>query len=526
MGLIRKNIIANLCGRGWSTFLAFAVFPIYLTFLGVEAYALIGFHAVLFSLLGMLDLGLSTTLTREQARLSVCEEGKSEQRDLLFTMESVYGVILLTGSVVVVLLAKPIALYWLKANTLSEEAVIWAIRLMGPLIGVQMYVFFYHAGLLGLQKQVAVNIVSVVFGTSRCILTVLFLWLIWRNIVGFFICQVSMAIIEVITLRVLLWKILAGSAHKVAFRVTMLREAAPFAGGILGNSLTGVILVQMDKFLLSRLLPLDIFGYYVLASMGAHALWPVITAVNQAFFPKYTQLLNQGLYDTMTELHHRCNQLISFLLFPIACLVFFFSYELILFWTHDSVTAVRSHHIFTVLIVGVVFAGLAFPYVQVLFAAGKPHVLMWINLFSIPVFGLLFILLVSRYGAIGAAITWSVVIGVGKLLSLLFFVSRPILKEDPLRWFTRDCITPFMSTLAVGFLGWLFCPKNISQIELLLWIGGIYLMMCIAAFLSADLLRGTGIDFLASLVRWRHNKKFNPGNIYPGKGSYEPSLKE
>lgn len=509
MGLIRKNIIANLCGRGWSTFLAFAVFPVYLRFLGVEAYALIGFQAVLFGLLGTLDLGLSTTLTREQARLSVCEERKSEQRDILFTMERVYGVILLAVCVMVVLLAKPIALYWLKANTLSEEVIVWAIRLMGPLIGAQMYVYFYHAGLLGLEKQVTVNSVNVVFGTIRCTVTILFLWLIWRNIIGFFVCQISITVMEVITLRVLLWNTFAGGTHKVTFRPTMLWEAAPFAGGILGNSLTGAILVQMDKFLLSRLLPLDTFGYYTLASMGAYALWPVITAVNQAFFPKYIQLHNQGLHNTMAELHHRCNQLISFLLFPIAWLVFFFSYEIILFWTQDPIAATRSHQIFLVLIIGFLFAGLASPNIQALLAAGKPQILVWINLFSIPVFLFLFVLLVSRYGAIGAAVAWSMVIGIGKLFFLVFVVSRPILKENPLRWFTHDFIAPFLSVLAVGYIGRLLCPKNISPMALLFWIGGVYFIMCIVAFLSEDHLRRIGIDFLNFLMAWRYKKKWN-----------------
>ena len=55
----------------WSVVSVYLFIPIYLTFLGPEAYGLIGFYTTLLGVLAFTDLGLTATLNREMARLSV-----------------------------------------------------------------------------------------------------------------------------------------------------------------------------------------------------------------------------------------------------------------------------------------------------------------------------------------------------------------------------------------------------------------------------------------------------------------------
>ena len=68
---VKLNIIANYSGKAWMTLMSLAFIPLYIKFLGIEAYALIGFFATLTSIFGVLDLGLSATLNREFGRASV-----------------------------------------------------------------------------------------------------------------------------------------------------------------------------------------------------------------------------------------------------------------------------------------------------------------------------------------------------------------------------------------------------------------------------------------------------------------------
>lgn len=66
------------------------VIPLYIKFLGIEAWGLVGFFATLLVTFGLLDMGLSTTINREMARLSVLPGKEQEMRNLVRTLEVIY----------------------------------------------------------------------------------------------------------------------------------------------------------------------------------------------------------------------------------------------------------------------------------------------------------------------------------------------------------------------------------------------------------------------------------------------------
>ena len=53
---IRKNVIANLAGSGWTALVGVAFTPSYIKFLGIEAYGLVGFCIMLQTTLLVMDL--------------------------------------------------------------------------------------------------------------------------------------------------------------------------------------------------------------------------------------------------------------------------------------------------------------------------------------------------------------------------------------------------------------------------------------------------------------------------------------
>src|ERR1700728_1062201 len=98
------NLLASFISKGWSALLSLAFVPLYIRFLGVEAYGLIGTFLALQALLFLLDLGLGAAMTREFAR-SVAQKSVGRQTDLLRTVEIVYAAIALLIVCVVWLLA-------------------------------------------------------------------------------------------------------------------------------------------------------------------------------------------------------------------------------------------------------------------------------------------------------------------------------------------------------------------------------------------------------------------------------------
>jgi hypothetical protein len=80
---LRHGLLANFAGSGWSALMQLVCVPLYVKFMGVESYGLIGFYLVFQAMTQVLDLGLSPTLNREMARYSVQPEKAAEARDLL-----------------------------------------------------------------------------------------------------------------------------------------------------------------------------------------------------------------------------------------------------------------------------------------------------------------------------------------------------------------------------------------------------------------------------------------------------------
>ena len=67
---VRRNVVANYIGSFCQALLGFLFVPLYIKYLGIESYGLIGLSVSLSALLRLADLGLSSTLSREFARCS------------------------------------------------------------------------------------------------------------------------------------------------------------------------------------------------------------------------------------------------------------------------------------------------------------------------------------------------------------------------------------------------------------------------------------------------------------------------
>jgi O-antigen/teichoic acid export membrane protein len=84
---LKRNLIANYLGQGWVAIMGLAFIPIYIKFLGIEAYGLIGLFALLQAWLALLDMGMTPTLGREMARFTGGSHTAQSIRDLLRSIE-------------------------------------------------------------------------------------------------------------------------------------------------------------------------------------------------------------------------------------------------------------------------------------------------------------------------------------------------------------------------------------------------------------------------------------------------------
>ena len=120
---LKHNLIANYLGQGWAVIMGLAFIPIYIKYLGIESYGLIGLFALLQAWLILLDMGMTPTLGREMARFTSDAHRAQSIRDLLRSIEVIaFGIAILIASAIA-LSANWIATSWLQVEFLSTDVV-------------------------------------------------------------------------------------------------------------------------------------------------------------------------------------------------------------------------------------------------------------------------------------------------------------------------------------------------------------------------------------------------------------------
>jgi O-antigen/teichoic acid export membrane protein len=486
--MLKTNILANVLGRGWSILMGLIFVPLYIKFLGIEAYGLIGFFVTLQGLFSVLDLGLSTTLNRELARASAHPEQAQQTRDLVRTLEVIYwGIAILIGAVVIAL-APWIARHWLNAEGLSVHTVEQSIRLLGLIIAFQWPNSFYSGGLIGLQRQVLNNAITSVLATVRGAGAVLILWLISSTIEAYFRWQLVITMLGIVWLVLSVWFSLPQGNRSARFNTSLLQSVWHFAAGMTGSAIMVLLLAQTSMLILSVLLPLEKFGYYTLAGVVASAsvflAGPIFTAV----FPRLSQIISLGNEKCLRDLYHKACQLVSVAVLPPVLVVAFFSFELLDIWTRNPVTAEHTHWIVSLLVIGSGLNGLMhLPYALQL-AHGWTQLTFTANMIAALLLAPLTIALATHYGAIGAAVVW-IILNTGYVLFGIPTMHRRLLRGEQWRWYTVDVGRPLAAALPVVALARWLLPGGISHVMTLLYLVSVSAITLIVTALAAPQIR-------------------------------------
>lgn len=447
---LKRNVLANFGGKAWSGLIQLAFVPLYIKFLGMEAYGLIGFFIMLQTVLTLLDLGLSTTLNRELA-LRSANGNAQETRDLVRTMEWIYWPIAIVIAVGIIVVAPWIARSWVNVKGLPAQSVQHAIVLMGLVIAAQWPSSLYSGGLMGLQKQVLLNTIRASMTTIQAGGAVLVLWFISQSIEAYFMWQSGIVGIQTVLTGYFLRSSLPKSAKAATFNRDLLRQCWLFAAGMTGISAVAIILTQTDKVILSKLLSLEQFGYYMLVFTLGSALTLLVSPVSTALFPKLSELVAAGNTEELSRLYHKGCQAVSLFVFPAGILVALFPQEILMLWTRNPIIVENTHLLLRLIIVGSILnAVIMMPYMLQL-AHGWTSLSFYKNIVAIIILIPLLFLLIHYLGAVGGAITW-VLLNAGYVLFEIPLMHRRLMSGDMWHWYIIDIALPAVCCIIVGVI--------------------------------------------------------------------------
>ena len=286
---LSRNVLAGLVSSSWSTIVGIAVVPIYLRYLGVEAYGVIGFFATTQAFLQVFDLGLAPTVNREVARCAAGGDIRQASR-LLHTLAVVYWVTAVILGGAVVLAAPAIATGWLQARQLPPDTVSRAVALMGLTVACRWPIALYIGAVMGAERIVLASGLAMAMTTLSSVGAVAVIAFVSPTLEALFIWQAGAGLLHAIVARWAAWRTVPRFAE-TRFDSAELRRVWRFSAGMSGIALFTLAFSQMDKVILSRVLTLGDFGRYMLATTVASGLYVLVTPFMNALYPRFSALV-------------------------------------------------------------------------------------------------------------------------------------------------------------------------------------------------------------------------------------------
>lgn len=482
--------------------MGFSFIPIYISYLGIEAYGLIGAFTILQVWLGLLDMGLAITLNREFAKFVAGSTKIQNIKNLLRSVE----IITLFCAVLVVFIfsfsSKWLGDYWINAENISSQEIEILFILLSFIIALRFFEGIYRSALIGLQKLILFNLLSAAIATFRGLGAVVILIWISPTLEAFFVWQVAIAFIATVIFAAYVYSSMPRSNTTGVFSWIALHRIKGFAVGVLGMSVLSMLLTQLDKIMLSKILTLSEFGYYILATTVAGILNVMIGPIVQALFPRLCELHSRGDEITFLNIFHKSAQLVSITVGSVAIVIIVHADLFLRVWTQDDLLTSRIAPLLSILTIGTLLNCLMWIPFQLQMSHGSTRVIVYLNVVACILIIPSILWVTPIYGVEGAAWIW-VLLNMGYFFIGSHFIFKVIVKKEMWRWYLQDVAAPiFTGFVGVYALSFFANPINLNM-NIILQI--IYLALTLAicivlSFLSAGRIRRLFFNYI--LNRW------------------------
>lgn len=332
-----RAIAGNFFTKAWTALLGILAVPFLPRFLGAEAFGIVSFVLIVQSAVNLLDFGLSNSITRQVALHRAAGERDGCIRTIR-TLEAVYWAI---GALICGALISGSQLWgisWLHPNALSPDSVRQSLFWASLAVTSLWPMTFYSGALMGLERYTAANLVSAGSLTLRQLGGILVAWFTGGDLRVFFIWQFIASLLPVLAAAALVWSA-SGVRIGSPIRWHLLREQKNLLSGMALSTGAMLVFTQLDKIVLSRLLPLSEFGLYSIAWTAAGIFYLFYSPVAAIGLPRFTRFAATGNRNALMRSYSLASQVVGLGVIPTAAVLAIYSRPILTFWLHDKAMA-------------------------------------------------------------------------------------------------------------------------------------------------------------------------------------------
>lgn len=449
--MLKRNVIINYFSQLYLALLNIAVVPIYLKLLGSETFGLIGIFITAQGLMQILDVGLSATLSREATKFSINPQGGAAFRKIFDKVFKFFLCVSMGTALLLLVFAKRYSLEWFKYKSLEPREILVSVSLIAIIIALRFLVSPFRSILLGLEKHVWLNAFILITGTLKYFGIIPIVIFVSKSPEAFFVYEFCIAILEAILIMGYTFRLLPKkSLISENLNSDLMKEVITFSLSIGLTSIIWILLSQVDRIALSKILPLAQYGYFSAVVTAASGILILSSPLSRALLPRMTALVEQRKINDLVDLYRKSTQVVALIIVPIGLLIMAFSRELLWLWTANRDLALYGQRILFWYALGYTATAIAaFPY-YLQYAYGQLKIHIWANLISFVIGIPIIIFAAIKFGALGTGIIWAA-LQISYLVLGTYFVHKKFLSGFHWKWLFWDVLPGYSVGLVIYF---------------------------------------------------------------------------
>jgi O-antigen/teichoic acid export membrane protein len=506
---IKKNTVANFAGQFYKAAIGLAMLPVYLTFLGEEAFGMVAFFTLLNAWLVLLSASLAPTLARQVAfARGRGNLGEAPFREMLRSLELIVLAIALAIMLLGLIGSEWLATHWLTVKTISLADVTYCIALMGVMIGLALGTALYSSGISGLEQQIWLNGFGIGFATLRFGAAYVLLRWVSSDVVHFFEYQLALSLLElaIVARKFYICQPAGARRHDpgLAFSWPAIRSVLPFTMGVAYTSMLWVFMTQSDKLVLSHVLSLSDFGFFSIVVHLANGVLLIAGPFTRAIIPRMTMLHSQGNHAAMLALYRTTTQFLAVIVFSVGGMLACFSQPIIFALTGNQAAAEWGSPVLTWFAMGnaiLVIVGMQY---SLQFAHGQVRMHVINTTINAVVQVPILVYFAFNYGAEAVAKAWFAI----RLITFFVWpaiVHRKFAPGMHWKWIYADVMLPLLgAVLGLGLIEfWMISSPTLFNFDSRLEIVAVLSVLGVGVLITCSILayevRSKGVQLLANV---------------------------
>lgn len=494
---LARNITANYLGQVYTSLIAILTVPLLVRYMGIEAYGLVGFYAMLQGWFVLLDMGLTPAISREAARHKGGGIDALALRRLVRALEGLFLALGGLAMLAMLLSAEAIATNWLTIETLDATDVQHVVSLIAVIVVLRWVCGLYRGIITGFEQQVWLSAFTSGIATIRFVLVLPYLVFVGATPIHFFGYQLAIAVAEIFILVAKAYRLMPDMLEPVRIRWQWnpLRKVMHFALSAAFTSAVWVLVTQADKLILSGMIPLSEYAIYTMGVLIAGGITILTAPVMAVIMPRMVKLDAEGDEVSLVNLYRECTQLVGLVIVPFVVILALFPVQVMTAWSGQMEIANRAAPILSLYAIGngiLAFAGLSYM-LQVARGDLKLHVVG--NVIFVLLFLPMLYFAVTRFGMVGAGYAW-IIANLFPFVVWLPVVHRKFLNGVHLRWLAEDIFAVALMPTIVAGMAWYFVSWSDDRWQILGTLVMLYVVVAASAAASSPRFRARLAPYL------------------------------